>query len=452
MPTAAPSAQRLFRTLCYASLIVAAACSDQSEPLAPRMTVTPHAVVTPDIVVTSTADNGPGTLRDAVLNATPGQVIGFDASIAGQTITLSSFIGVHLGAVLTIDGGPAGMTISGGSATQIFIVQFNSTVTLRNLTLENAATSTGGGAVVNAGTLTIENSTLRNNFALAGGGALYNVSTTANARLVNTTLSENSGSYAAIYSTQGAQLALINTTVSGSTSLYSGSSLQLAGAGPTVLENSILTVGPNRLNCYLDPSTITTVGLNIVNDASCGTGAGFMIADPLLLPLADNGGPTQTLALDRLSLAIDAATSCSTTEDQRHFPRPLGTSCDVGAVEFDKFSTFGLTVDGSVTVNPKTGVAVVTGTLSCSEPTATTLDVTLRQKVKVKRVSAVVQALAHVTIQCAGPAAAWSAAMAPVSGAFENGTGTAAAVTSSHVPYFLATSKSTAVRMYWGHK
>lgn len=170
MPTAAPSAQRLFRTLCYASLIVAAGCSDQSEPLAPRMTVTPHAVVTPDIVVTSTADNGPGTLRDAVLNATPGQVIGFDASIAGQSITLSSFIGVHLGAVLTIDGGPAGMTISGGSATQIFIVQFNSTVTLRNLTLENAATSTGGGAVVNAGTLTIENSTLRNNFALAGGG------------------------------------------------------------------------------------------------------------------------------------------------------------------------------------------------------------------------------------------------------------------------------------------
>ena len=452
MPTAAPSAQRLFRTLCYASLIVAAGCSDQSEPLAPRMTVTPHAVVTPDIVVTSTADNGPGTLRDAVLNATPGQVIGFDASIAGQTITLSSFIGVHLGAVLTIDGGPAGMTISGGSATQIFIVQFNSTVTLRNLTLENAATSTGA---VPSSTREHSRSRTRRcgttSRSLAGG-ALYNVSTTANARLVNTTLSGNSGFYAAIYSTQGAQLALINTTVSGSTSLYSGSSLQLTGAGPTVLENSILTVEPNRLNCYLDPSTITTVGLNIVNDASCGTGAGFMIADPLLLPLADNGGPTQTLALDRLSPAIDAATSCSTTEDQRHFPRPLGTSCDVGAVEFDKFSTFGLTVDGSVTVNPKTGVAVVTGTLSCSEPTATTLDVTLRQKVKVKRVSAVVQALAHVTIQCAGPAAAWSAAMAPVSGAFENGTGTAAAVTSSHVPYFLATSKSTAVRMYWGHK
>ncbi|MFN8581354.1 MAG: choice-of-anchor Q domain-containing protein [Gemmatimonadaceae bacterium] len=281
----------------------------------------------------------------------------------------------------------------------------------------------------------------------------YNAGAAATARLVNTTLSGNSGGFAGgIISDAGAQLALINTTIGNSTSLYSGSSLQLTNAGPTVLENSILAVDSSHLNCYVSASTITTVGLNIVSDATCGSGSGFLNADPLLLPLGNNGGPTETQALDKLSPAIDAGSSCSTTEDQRHLVRPLGGSCDAGAFEFDNFSTFGLTVDASVTVNPRTGVAVVTGTLGCSEPTSVVLDVTLKEQVKVKRVPAVVQALAHVPISCAGPASVWSAALVPVSGAFEVGTGTASAVTSTRAPYFLAATTSTATRLYWGHK
>ena len=60
-------------------------------------------------------------------------------------------------------------------------------------------------------------------------------------------------------------------------------------------------------------------------------------ADPLLGPLADHGGPTQTQALGAFSPAIDQVplTSCLST-DQRGFPRPdeIGESaCDVGAYE-----------------------------------------------------------------------------------------------------------------------
>ena len=60
-------------------------------------------------------------------------------------------------------------------------------------------------------------------------------------------------------------------------------------------------------------------------------------ADPLLQPLADNGGPTQTQALGAGSPAIDVvpAASCSTSVDQRGFSRPDNgeTVCDVGAFE-----------------------------------------------------------------------------------------------------------------------
>jgi hypothetical protein len=55
-------------------------------------------------------------------------------------------------------------------------------------------------------------------------------------------------------------------------------------------------------------------------------------ADPLLGPLTDNGGPTQTLAPQSGSPAINAGANGCPTTDQRGAPR-VG-QCDIGAVEF----------------------------------------------------------------------------------------------------------------------
>jgi hypothetical protein len=57
-------------------------------------------------------------------------------------------------------------------------------------------------------------------------------------------------------------------------------------------------------------------------------------ADPLLSPLGNYGGWTPVLVPHKGSAAIDKV-ACLLAVDQRGFARPYGTSCDVGAVEYD---------------------------------------------------------------------------------------------------------------------
>ncbi len=66
--------------------------------------------------------------------------------------------------------------------------------------------------------------------------------------------------------------------------------------------------------------------------------------DPRLDTLADNGGPTQTMALLTGSPAIDAGNNetCATT-DQRGVTRPQGEACDIGAYESALINVFSVT-------------------------------------------------------------------------------------------------------------
>jgi hypothetical protein len=69
--------------------------------------------------------------------------------------------------------------------------------------------------------------------------------------------------------------------------------------------------------------------------ASNTPAGGDSFPDPKLGPLADNGGPTFTMALLPGSRAIDAAnTALAPATDQRGFPRPAGLAADIGAFEY----------------------------------------------------------------------------------------------------------------------
>jgi hypothetical protein len=80
-------------------------------------------------------------------------------------------------------------------------------------------------------------------------------------------------------------------------------------------------------------------GINLSSDATCGFSLENI--DPLLLPLADNGGPTPTHALRPDSPAIDAGGVACEPADQRGVFRPQDgdrdgvAACDIGAFEFE---------------------------------------------------------------------------------------------------------------------
>jgi hypothetical protein len=105
----------------------------------------------------------------------------------------------------------------------------------------------------------------------------------------------------------------------------------ISAYGSMTLQNSIVAdnTGMNCLGVMIDH------GHNLgFPDNSCG--AHLATGDPRLGPLADNGGPTQTMALPAGSAAIDAVPAtgagCPAT-DQRGVTRPQGPACDIGAYE-----------------------------------------------------------------------------------------------------------------------
>ena len=122
------------------------------------------------ITVINTNDSGPGSLRNAVAIANPGDTIVFAVS---GTITLLSPININK--TITISG--PGPTIS-GSTTRIFTISgATTTVTINNLTFQNGNDNTGegGGAILNNGaTLNVVRCTFLTNKSTTSGGAIAN--------------------------------------------------------------------------------------------------------------------------------------------------------------------------------------------------------------------------------------------------------------------------------------
>src|SRR5262249_17028932 len=123
-------------------------------------------------------------------------------------------------------------------------------------------------------------------------------------------------------------LTITNSTFAGNIAA-SGGALDTA-LGVIRLKNSILAVSGGG-NC-LGP--ITSLGHNLEDSHYCGLTASGDLTDtnPLLGPLADNGGPTETMALLPGSPAINHGDNhgCPAA-DQRGFFRVAG--CDIGAFE-----------------------------------------------------------------------------------------------------------------------
>ena len=127
-----------------------------------------------------------------------------------------------------------------------------------------------------------------------------------------------------------------SVTLSGNSAASGGGIANGPGLAFTVHDSIVAgnaaTAGPE--DCL---GSFISAGYNIESSADCAfSSAGDKQAtNPQLLPLAANGGPTNTMALNGGSPAIDAGNpGCPPpATDQRGVGRPQGARCDIGAFE-----------------------------------------------------------------------------------------------------------------------
>lgn len=245
------------------------------------------------------------------------------------------------------------------------------TVTESTVAHNTAAGYDGGGGIYNSGKLTVRSSTVADNSGATFGGGL-STAATAPVLLEGVTLSGNRANTAAALWTSNGAITAVNLTVSGNNASNNYGGIYASGPGVNLtLKNSTLarntrtnTVGKgvngvmrgdsaavslmNTLladndgdNCTSSQPP-TSQGNNLSDDYSCGLtqSSDKPGVNPLLGPLAANGGPVATHALLSGSPAIDAGANaqCPAT-DARGVARPYdgdadGTAvCDIGAFE-----------------------------------------------------------------------------------------------------------------------
>jgi len=346
--------------------------------------------------VTNTLDSGPGSLRQALLDA--GAAPGADSVTFGphfespQTIRLTSGVLVISDAV-TIVGPDSRVTIDALGNSAVFDVQAgkNDRVTFLHLVITGGNSQlSGGGLRSPSAALQVTDCIVMNNVSAGYGGGIY-IGVAGDSVISHCTVADNTALSGGGLSAE-AGLWLDSCTVSGNkatgaeggagvrgnvgniwSSTISGNS---ATAGPgggvvgigtnfnilysTIAENTAATTGGGLAggNWYVWHTLVAQNAASLAhNDAEGTANVGYSLfgeidglslyyngggvlsgthanpLDPVIGPLADNLGRTKTHALLAGSPAIDNAGIVSFVYDQRGLPRVYGPSADIGSFE-----------------------------------------------------------------------------------------------------------------------
>ncbi len=264
-----------------------------------------------DIVASSLSSNqaasfGGGIFNDDVFTATNALIhdnqaddgAGILAEGGSTTAILSSTVSGNT----TIMGGGAGINNNGALIVQASTFSGNQTTSMNG----------NGAGILNNDQATILNSTVSGNVSLGFGGGIRNA---ASITLTNVTVFNNTGALGA-GGVQNMDTALATNTI-------------IAANSPDNCSDPLNTLGHNLEDadtCALNPGLNDLIGLN-----------------PLLGPLADNGGVAESLthALNSMSPAIDAGDNAACpAADQRGGSRPVdgdgngSAICDIGSYEY----------------------------------------------------------------------------------------------------------------------
>lgn len=291
------------------------------------------------------------TVRRSTASSTPNFRI---FNVIGPPFNTNLTITVTISGLTATNGAGPGDPYGGGI--------FNagaSTLNLVEVALKNNR-GANGAAVFNAGTvLNLLRSTLNDNTAANSGGAIYNSYGTVN--IANSTIASNAAANGGgIFNSDdnnNTVLTLTNVTISNNDANIGGG---VTNRRTALVRNAIIAGNTAHQNPDIyGVSDFTSLGNNLIgrSDLQVGfingisgdiVGTGAARVNPLLEPLRNNGGPTDTMALIPASPAVDAGNPCVVNSfcplfnppaplltDQRDssFPRLFGVSVDIGAYE-----------------------------------------------------------------------------------------------------------------------
>ena len=297
-------------------------------------------------------DHGRLTLNDAIISGTFSGEVGGGIDNQGGEVTLNNATVRHNSANV----------LGGGIYNAGTLTLNNSTVSNNYMVANYPSDSAAGGGIFNdGGEVTLNNSTVSNNSVTAifpssevDGGGIYNRDGTLT--LNNSTVSGNSADSTGggiINSSDNnpnhpnATVVLLNSTVANNTArtapqLYSEHLVGGTGQATIQLRNTIIAGnGPGPNLSTSGDGTFLSQGYNLSSDDGSGflTGSGDLTnTDPLLGPLQDNGGPTQTMALLAGSPALNAGDPAQLgVADQRGVVRTDGVNIGAYQASIDHF-------------------------------------------------------------------------------------------------------------------
>jgi len=303
--------------------------------------------------------NGYATVSNSTISGNTTQLLGggiyafkgvdLNAStISNNTGTTGVGGGVWSYSVTTSGGGS---TVSGNTTSSGGGGIYAYTTNLSGITVSNNTSTSGAGGIHVLNDATLANSTIANNSSgncecQATGGMVA-----GNATVTNSTFTGNFGGEFGYGALDANNMYLYFNTIVANTAMPVNDRAGGVNFSSSATMIGNIISGNSSNDVYTFPQHTVSGGYNIISRVGFVTLPGDTITtcspstNLHLGPLANNGGPTQTMALLPVSCAINVGPGSSplpgnVSTDQRGAPRPIGASSDIGAYELQPDKIF----------------------------------------------------------------------------------------------------------------